>query len=328
MACVNFDELLPGSRVTVYPGQQLDAVELTMVVTGKEKKLALQDLRRIPEDVFESFKLRLLKLPGEGNRKTKTVHFRDAIELVMVLPGKLAKESRKKFADIILRYFAGDQSLAAEIESNAASDHPVAQLARETLALEQQAELKRSREQADIMFELEVQERRERIVRLRYENQQLGVASLEKFKTFMSDSRPDWERDTRLVLLIEDSAKNIVLNSGSTAVVVKAADGAALSSTQSLSISQVAQEMKVRLKHGESTTIGKRVAKAYREGHNDAAPPKHRQWVDGAERLVNSYTEEDRPLIETVMREWIRENRHKGQQEDNTSDGSSVASSI
>ena len=42
-------------------------------------------------------------------------------------------QTRQMFANIILRYFAGDASLGPEIEANAASDHPINQAARDAL---------------------------------------------------------------------------------------------------------------------------------------------------------------------------------------------------
>lgn len=236
----------------------------------------------------------------------------------MVLPGKFATETRKKFADILIRFFAGDASMVPQIEANAASDHPVAQMARETLASERQdAEaLKRSREREEIMFELDVQERREKIARLRYENQQLGLESLNHFKAFLTETAPGWERDQRLKLQLEDRAKNIIFNSGSTAVVLAnpGENGVPSQKTgiflsQSLSISQVAQEMKLRPKLGDLAKVGKRVSHLYKDRHNNEPPPKHRQWVDGAEREVNSYTESDRPIIEQAWREWDQVNK-------------------
>ena len=71
---------------------------------------------------------------GRGNGRTKLVTFDDALELIMVLPGKMAKEMRTKFADIIKRYLAGDKTLVEEIKANAESSHPIAQMARESLA--------------------------------------------------------------------------------------------------------------------------------------------------------------------------------------------------
>lgn len=44
-------------------------------------------------------------------------------------------------------------------------------------------------------------------------------------------------------------------------------------------------------------------AKRYRALHGNADPPTHRQWVDGAERLVKSYTEADRVMLTQVFYE-------------------------
>jgi hypothetical protein len=58
---------------------------------------------------------------GRGNANTKLLTFSHAMELVMVLPDKLAQETRTKFANIIARYMVGDESLVGEIEANAQS---------------------------------------------------------------------------------------------------------------------------------------------------------------------------------------------------------------
>ena len=87
-------------------------------------------------DIFlseqEKFILRTDSL--RGGRPTKYLRFQDAIDLIMVLPGKLAKETRSKFADILRRYMAGDASLMGEIDANAQSSSAAAELARASLA--------------------------------------------------------------------------------------------------------------------------------------------------------------------------------------------------
>jgi hypothetical protein len=59
-----------------------------------------------------------------------------------------------------------------------------------------------------------------------------------------------------------------------------------------------------RVKSGDLQIMGKLVAKAYRDKYNEN-PGKHRQWVDGAEREVNSYTERDRELLTSVVRQYV-----------------------
>ena len=57
-----------------------------------------------------------------------------AILLVNWLPGKLAVKYRKKATQIILRFIAGDATLIAEIETNAASNNPITQIAKDHLS--------------------------------------------------------------------------------------------------------------------------------------------------------------------------------------------------
>ena len=74
--------------------------------------------------------------------------------------------------------------------------------------------------------------------------------------------------------------------------------------TRSISIGQLAQEMGLRLKHGESIAIGKNAKKNYTEQYGES-PSLHRQWVNGQEIPVCSYTERDRPMGESVIREYL-----------------------
>ena len=106
----------------------LYAVDLCMVVSGKNNNDAAKDLRNIPINTFDPFKYVERQL--HRGHTTKLLSFQDAIQLIMVLPGKTAKETRQKFADIIHRFLAGDSSLIVEIQANAASDAAVQKMAR------------------------------------------------------------------------------------------------------------------------------------------------------------------------------------------------------
>ena len=45
----------------------------------------------------------LRKMEHERSQETKLIAFKDAIELVMVLPGRVAKDTRARFASVIER---------------------------------------------------------------------------------------------------------------------------------------------------------------------------------------------------------------------------------
>lgn len=150
MACsklFSFAEVVQGrdASVRVTDDGLLYAVDLAMVMTGKDRNNAGRDLRELPDETFLSTNFVDRKLPGKGCGHTKLVSFEHAIELIMVLPGKVAKETRRAFVSIIHRYLAGDKSLLKEIEDNAESSSPIAQLARATLPDPEDPEARRKR---------------------------------------------------------------------------------------------------------------------------------------------------------------------------------------
>jgi hypothetical protein len=124
-----------------------------------EISLLIQVILRIPDDVFDSRKI-IERQPHIRGLKTKLVTFQDAIEFIMILPGQIAMTVRQQFARIIKEYIAGDRSLIDEINSNAASNSPLAQLARGDMTLpagEDDTDMlrfKRSREELEL-FKLE-----------------------------------------------------------------------------------------------------------------------------------------------------------------------------
>lgn len=132
---LSFKEIVQGrdSSVRVTEDGLLFAVDLVMVVTGLARDQAGLALRRVTAEIFQPSKLIERRVCKHGGRPTKLIGFQDAIELIMVLPGKAAKLHRVQFAEIIKRYLAGDQSMVVEIQANAESHEPIAEIARRSL---------------------------------------------------------------------------------------------------------------------------------------------------------------------------------------------------
>jgi hypothetical protein len=132
----SFAEIASGrhSSVKVTDDGLLYAVDLVMAVTGKDRDMAGNVIRRLPDQIFQSSKFVERRSP-RGGHPTKLVNFHDAIELVMVLPGKRAKRVKAQFANIIHRYLAGDKTLISEINSNSESSSGIAELARESMGI-------------------------------------------------------------------------------------------------------------------------------------------------------------------------------------------------
>jgi len=190
---------------------------------------------------------------------------------------------------------AGDTTLIEEIVSIAGSNAPIHKAFRQAIEEEPVSDgsgSKRKKEREDELYELEIQERRMKI-------KQGEMACVEKFSDIMTSLNPTWKSDSRLRLQVEDMLKTTVISSKT---MTQITNGSGVPVTQSISVSQVAQEQGIRLKMTDSVAIGKAVASAYKDKYG-VAPGKHRQWVDGAEREVNSYIERDRALIEQAIRD-------------------------
>jgi hypothetical protein len=157
---IPFDEILPGAtvRFTIIDGTQFLSVrDLIMSVCAKDNKIASKIWERISEERTEEVSpfCRNFKFPGQGQSEQTVITFPGAVMLVMFLPGERAKTNRSLMASILVRYFAGDVTLVREIEANAASDDPVANMARAALPVVANDQvglnLKRKREELEFV---------------------------------------------------------------------------------------------------------------------------------------------------------------------------------
>jgi hypothetical protein len=228
--------------------------------------------------------------PGKGNANLLVVSFEDAIELFMVLPGKVAKETRTKFADVIKRYLAGDRSMITEIEANAASDAPIAQLARASM---------------DPVEEAVCVVRKRKLEELEIRRLELGVMLMEhevraKVTASYRELCEDTVLDGRARIMLKDGFLNLLMAKADPPRIEDGTVG------KPISISGVIKAMNVKLPDNAEISIGGTVSRLYRERHNNEAPPKHEQLIGGRSTLVNSYFEKDRDLVERAVREYMQ----------------------
>lgn len=127
--------------------------------------------------------------------------------------------------------------------------------------------------------------------RMEHEIREKSVKNMRAFMDLMDIIHPGWMQDDEPFRLhVENAIRNIFPPPADKPV------------PASLSISQLVKELGGKtLKHADACRVGALAAKRYRALHDDEDPPKHRQWVDGAERVVNSYTEDDREMLTAVL---------------------------
>ena len=101
---ISFEELIEGSQdVQVTEDNLLHATDLTMAVTGKNRDDAGKALRNLNPEVFDSVNFTYRHLASNAGKNTTLVSFDHAMELVMVLPGKMAKQFPVDACEILKR---------------------------------------------------------------------------------------------------------------------------------------------------------------------------------------------------------------------------------
>lgn len=303
----SFAEIVKGRDATVRVSDDglLFAVDLAMVMTGLARDQAGLVLRRLSEEIFPSIKLIDRKMPGKGNSHTKLVSFQDAIELVMVLPGKVARETRLGFSEIIKRYLAGDHSLLSEILHNAASDSPIAQMARASMDITGPDEVSRKRqlEREDALFEMELAERKQRLLQAMAETQKT-------LRDQYSSLCVGQVLDDRARLMFKDNLLNISSSQGmrsSGQLIVNGIPESVLEDNRPITISSFAVEQGKRYDTKALQRIGVIMSNLYQQTHGSRAG-RHEQFTDGAVRVVRSYTRKDADLLLEAFRVFDTQN--------------------
>jgi len=292
---IPFDEIIPGAtvRFTVVDGvQYLSVRDLIMVMCGQTNDRAGYTWRMMSDSIKDELRCfsTNFKFPGRGQQEQPMIQFQGAIILFMQLPGEKAKQLRKKASNILTRYYAGDKTLLAEVYANAESRGMINQAARAALPPVQADEVEDEHTRKRKALELDVMEAD---LHTRRVNTQARL--MEMYATLC----PGGQLDDRTRLHFKDTIVNI---SSAAAGNYKAiTNGEAKSLNAPLTISTVAAELGYRFSASDLISIGTKISKLYTAKHG-TAPPKHEQQCGGAVRLVCSYTERDRDIVEQALR--------------------------
>ena len=210
-----------------------------------------------------------------------------------------------------------------EIENNALSNSPIAQLARASLgsdAAPTVAERKRQLDRDDLLFDMEMQERKQRLLQLTAESQMKAAEAQMKVmgaQKLLIESYtllcPNQVMDDRAKLLFKDNLLNIASSSTPARTAPAITDGSSGSAvsvgvnpSKPITISVLAAELGYRFDGAQLQKIGRKVSAAYQLKYGEK-PGKHEQLVGQASVHVCSYTERDRGLVERAIVDFINE---------------------
>jgi len=112
----------------------MSVIDIIKAMTGYDAHDAAQINRKLlrenPDLVDKVEKIHFIHDP---KHPTPVANLPTIMNIIMLVTGKPAAKARVSIARHICRFFSGDQTLHAEIDSFAASDHPLSKLAREAI---------------------------------------------------------------------------------------------------------------------------------------------------------------------------------------------------
>jgi hypothetical protein len=220
----------------------------------------------------------------------------------------MAKEMRSKFADIIKRYLAGDGALLKEIQANAKSSHPIAQMARESLAADvdpadKALETRKRKLEIDMME----QNMRKEELQMRKDEQNMQKEEQQMRKEDLQMQKDKFEF-TRLLSrngVVDDQVrmmfKDVILNS----LRNDSGQGQAMANLglQPVCLSAVSIKLGFNFDNKQLQEVGRLLKVAYVNAYG-TDPGKYDSKVEGRACEVNLYTKKDIPMIEQVMRDF------------------------
>ena len=315
-ATIPFDEIVAGAsaRLCVIENlQYLSSRDVLMHISGQNNKGACKIWERLSDSRKEelSTECRTWKFPGPGQVEQPVITFKGVLKLVMWVGGENAKKYRAALVSILQRYYAGDDTLTDEIEANAQSASPIAQMARASLAAEQPVQelsldFKRKREELEMCrMEAEIETMRADVEVKRKAIRAADLANMAAERDLIAKVTANYNEvcqdtviDERARLIFKDSFLNIAMLQGPAAGPALLMDGQV--NNKPVSLSMIAAEMGMKIPSNELISIGVELKKRYVAKHGKD-PSKHDQLCNGRMTKVNSYTESDRPLIEEVL---------------------------
>ena len=295
MACaIPFDELVPNAsvRYQMIDGQSYMSIrDLIMMYCSTNRKNASKIWNRMTDDVMKEISpfIHYFQFPGPGEKIQDVITLEGGIKLLMQLPGKSAKSFRGNVAEILTRHLSDDNSLTDEIEEIASPIPNVTVMTRTIReppeAADDEIFKKRARLRVEAFEETELQEKR-----------------LMNVKTSIDLLRSlnDGKIDDRTTVQYGECVKHIMFTGPHVQTVTNEGNMPQMSIT----ISDVAAIMGFNCTRDHLKDIGRQLAAKYREKYG-VSPPQQNKYCGGVSRLVNSYTERDRKMMEDVIKGYM-----------------------
>jgi hypothetical protein len=259
------------------------ACQRSMATAAKQFHRMINDDSECKEEILAL--CQKLTFPGCRGQSTYTMTLAGLQRLLLLLGGKVAAEFRKIVEETFRRVMGGDRSLIQVIEANAASNAPMQQAYRASLAAEPPS---------SAVDDVCIKRKRDELEHMKTE-MEMKFATIKQYQNLCVDTTID----ERAKILFKDSLLNSTLIGG------RITNGASEDATP-ISLSQMGVKLGYHLSTDDYKKVGKIMGKLYREAY-DAPPTKHTQLVNGQAMEVNTYFAKDKELVKKALEQYARE---------------------
>lgn len=287
-------------------GKCLSAFDFIKVISEKDSAYAKNQLIKArnstksgEEDLVKALNDESRKFVGRNNGEpTPFLTYNECLILCNYLPVAMRSAVSAFLRTQVQRIHAGDQSLHAEVDRNAASGGIAQTMAR--------TELQASGKLPVIQEDPEERAIRKRKMLAEVEMLEAGAVakraeSAYEYKRICVELLGD-SLDDRDMLYVNDTVRNVIFGHHGAAKAITNGDGNDINEDEQLFADDILKRIGVKSSNGNLKSVGQCLSAAYKDRYNEA-PPKHERFVDGAIRKVNYYTMKDLNMLVRAARD-------------------------
>jgi len=250
--------------------------------------------------------VKTFKFSGRGQRDTPVINGPGLVRLLFLLPGVNARKFVAESAETLVRHLGGDETLIEQIRHN----REIAQQNPDSAQAFMARNIPRSADTTTLevanITQLEMDERRARLIRMEEENKTLKLQVLQQYEAYALSHI----NDPRIKELVQNEIVNQVLLGINPQLSQRRIgnpedDANQLDTSALITVDQTLAEMGLRMTTAQKSTVGRDVAAKYRREHPGTVIETVEKFVNGEMRKVRAYPRAFEDSIRTSIRNHL-----------------------
>ena len=249
--------------------------------------------------------VKTFKFSGRGQRDTPVINGPGLVRLLFLLPGVNARKFVAESAETLVRHLGGDETLVEQIRHNREIAQQNQDSAQAFMAQNIPTTSAPTSLEVSNITQLEMDERRARLIRMEEENKTLKLQVLQQYEEYALSHI----NDPRIKELVQNEIVNQVLLGINPQLSQRrigySEGGNQLDTSALITVDQTLTEMGLRMTTAQKSTVGRDVAAKYRREHPGTVIETVEKFVNGEMRKVRAYPRAFEDSIKTSIRNHL-----------------------